>query len=744
MPIRPLVQQDKSQVLALDKIIFSTVDPSGGWRESDFNEFFNEESCYVQYDEEEPEVILGYVFAKQEENHTYISNLGSDPRSGKRGIGTALMEKVMLQEEKNAKKSKRPFSVKLHVDVENEKAIQFYKNLGFKEDGREQHGIKMTATQLPEKFQRHEKPRKALIIRNVEGMQYDDLKAALDGLQADEQSPAEFRQLIHLVRSNAFPSGEDITQALDLFKLAVVRDYMYETVKEKTGNHVIYHLNGLSDEGIVNDINAAYITEKLAKIPAHTDFDLLYLGGGHGSPIVGSSNLNRQQLVDITGTLANIGTHFSSVVLGSCFSAAFLNLYQPLLKEHGVTVSNSLECGGDNNFKPTIEWMNGKRKEFYSIDHIRNGISAQLETRTKLSQILEGSPPFNDELTMLSAYKETVRDVIGDLPEEETTVYATDLLNKDLYEFVIDIQSEPISKQRLQAQLRQYPKLDAQAKIIANKRGEDVFFNELIDCLKPLPTSLVIGTSKSLTMFDFSSSDDLPANAGDDFQVNYLDVRHQIRRSGSLEIIEVQDNFDDASVKKQFNVLFNQAIDLTDEREAQKHLEEQERLAREARERIEQEWLIQESRIAQTHAQNKHVFTEHLKLLKNKMTDLEQRGMEKAHQGASDLYNNLQDAGAIYFNNKPTPQSYSIFKESCDIYITAARKELDQHRGWSAFLTNLALGLGTLGVGLLIKGVYNLSNNRSFFFVHETASCQRVNEVEHAVEQVGPPAILSF
>ena len=58
MPIRLLTPQDKDQVLALDKVIFNGVDSSGGWRESDFNQFFNQESCYVFYNEQQPDKIL--------------------------------------------------------------------------------------------------------------------------------------------------------------------------------------------------------------------------------------------------------------------------------------------------------------------------------------------------------------------------------------------------------------------------------------------------------------------------------------------------------------------------------------------------------------------------------------------------------------------------------------------------------------------------------------------------------------
>ncbi|KGP64053.1 hypothetical protein EP47_03790 [Legionella norrlandica] len=707
MPIRRLTLGDKSQVLALDKVIFSTVDPEGGWRESDFNQFFNEESCYVFYEEKRPDVIIGYIFATQEKDQTYISNLGSDPRTGKRGIGTALMQKVMLQEDENSKKNNRPFAIKLHADNDNENAIRFYKNLGFKEEGRDSHGIKMTATALPEKFKNKEiqppvpMSRKALIIRNVDGIQYDDLKVALDGLEPDEQAPREFNELIHLVQSNTLSDSDRLNHALDLFKLEIVRDYIYETVKEKTGSYVIYHLNGLEDTGRINNKNATYIIEKMAKIAPNTDFDMLYLGGGHGDPSQGLSNLSKRQLEGITDILNNRNIKFSAVILGSCFSTAYLGLCQPFLKDHGVTISNSLECGGDNNFKPAMQWIKGQRQEFYSDEDIRNSIPVYQETRAAMRRVFEGGVPPGEELPdeyskLLDAYKQFVQTEVPGLPEEEFYALGEDLFNRDLEEFIIEMQFERelLHKEKIQEILGNYPKLSEHIKILADKKGEKAIFDALTNCIKPTPTSLVVGTAKTVTMFNFSEANVMPANADEEFQGNYRLVRDKVRRSGQFtEINEVLNDFNDISAKRQFNNVFIQATKFLEpqEREAQKHHPEQERLIRqqqereaqerhaeqerlirqqqerEAQDRAEQERLIhqqqerevQEHRAEQKglahqqqeretqyrdaeqerltclqngHAQNQQAFAAQLKLLHDKMTDLDKRGMEKARR----------------------------------------------------------------------------------------------------------------
>ncbi len=752
MPIRRLTLKDKDQVLALDKVIFSVVDPQGGWRESDFNQFFNEESCYVFYDEERPEIVLGYIFATQEGQQTYISNLGSDPRSGVRGIGTALMEKVMLLEDENSKKSKRPFAIKLHVDHDNETAIRFYKNLGFKEEGHDRHGIKMTATELPEKFKRKEllpsapRPRKALIIRNIEGIQYDDLKVVLDGLEPNEQAPQEFNELIKLIRTNAVLSCVQLELALDLFKLEHVRDYIYETVKAKTGNHVIYHLNGLEDRGVINNINVKYITDKLEKIPSNTNFDLLYLGGGHGDPVMGSSNLSRQQLGSIKDSLTNKSSQFSAIVLGSCFSTAYLSLYQPLLKEGGVTISNSLECGGDNNFKPAMTWMTGQRKEFYSTENLRNSITITPELRSALRRVLEGRGVLGEELrddynNLLEAYKKPIREELG-LPEEEIYDIAGELFNTDLERFLtaMQIEMESLNKEKVQELLKKYPKLDQHIQIIANKKGEETVFNAIINCIQPPPTALVVGTSKSLTMFNFSVGNAMPLNVGEDFKENYRSVRNKVERPGLFsEINEVSKDFNDISARKQFNGLFVQAIESTKEqREAQERLV-REQQQREAQERLVREQQQREARRLQGHGNNQRVFAAQLKLLQDKIDEFDQRpGTEKASQAAHKLYEQLDEAGAIYFSKAPTMETYGEFKSNCDAYIKEARKELDQHRDWSEFLTNLALAIGTLGIGLLVKGAINVANNRAFFFAYETDSSKKIGKLEEAIDQVAP------
>ncbi|KTD57655.1 GNAT family N-acetyltransferase [Legionella shakespearei] len=732
MPIRYLTSSDKDQILALDKIIFNTVDPQGGWTDSDFDQFFNEESCYVFSDEEEPDAIIGYIFATQVEDHTYISNLGSDPRIAKRGVGTTLMERVMLQEFENSQKRNRPFSVKLHVDAHNAKAIQFYKNLGFKEESRDYYGIKMTATELPEKFKKiglsSAAPilRKALIIRNVEGLQYDDLKNAMEGFEPDEQAPSEFNRLLLLMR--ATPSEQDRQEALSLFKREPVRDYVYKLVKEKTGSHIIYHMNGLEDGGRINASAVRYITAKLEAIPANTDFDLMYLGGGHGSPHVGSSNLTREHLEEITKIIHQKNIKCSAVILGSCFSSAYLGLYQPLLKPHGVTLSNSLECGGYNGFKQAMRWVKGQQNEFYSNEDIRGSILVSPEERDAFKhRIEEGlSEP---EHTLLHAYTTVVHREIGALPEAEVKELAEELLHNNLIDLITDLHvlEKPLTQEKIQESLTRYPHLHDYIKAIVH-HGDNSIFEILIHCIKPIPTSLALGTSTTLTLFKFSEVNTVPSSSADDYKRNYRAVLTEVELSGGFsEIREVLSGFNQISVKRQFNELFARAT-------AQLANTRREELRQE---QLGQEQLRQDSNQSQkSHKEEHHrIFKKSLKKLRDKAEELNRRGEPEAYSVALKLYKKLDKAGTIYFQQESSAEHFEKFKNKCEQHIGRSRNELDKHRGWSEFLFNFLLAIGTLGIGLVVKGAINLANNRSFFFVHQTDTSKKLDEIEEVIIQ---------
>lgn len=148
MPIRLLTKTDKEQILALDKSIFGEID--GGWTSRDFNAYFSPGSCYVFHEEGDANQVIGYIFASQYNSHTYISNIGIQKEYEGQGIGKELMKMVMLNEFEDSKK--RPFSVKLQVREDNERALNFYQRLGFVENYRGNSWIQMESKTLPKQF----------------------------------------------------------------------------------------------------------------------------------------------------------------------------------------------------------------------------------------------------------------------------------------------------------------------------------------------------------------------------------------------------------------------------------------------------------------------------------------------------------------------------------------------------------------------------------------------------------------
>lgn len=74
---------------------------------------------------------------------------------------------------------------------------------------------------------------RAVIIRNIEGIQKEDLLIALNGMDKDSDAPDAFNDLLEFVKSNSISQSTHLKDALTLFKLREVRDYIFETVKGK-------------------------------------------------------------------------------------------------------------------------------------------------------------------------------------------------------------------------------------------------------------------------------------------------------------------------------------------------------------------------------------------------------------------------------------------------------------------------------------------------------------------------------
>lgn len=374
-----------------------------------------------------------------------------------------------------------------------------------------------------------------LIIRNIDGCSMDDLRVALQGLAPEPNAPAEFNQLLQLIESNT----PQVNQALTLFKTECVRDYLYERIKAKTGHHVIYHLNGVDHDGRLYPHHVDYITDKLRAIPANTNFDLVYIGGGHGHPISGLSNLTVRQLTTIQATLNGARIKSSALILGSCFSTAYLKYFQPLLKDDALTLSNSLECGGSNLFKQTMEWINGQREEFFSKQDLMDSVKIGPEAQAALLG--------NTDRNLLSnRYKQLAQKIMGnDFPLEEIEEFALDNLERDLNSLIIQLQCEekPVQNNKIEEILQGYPLINAW-------RATQGGFN--VDNLLPNPTTLVVGDSKTLSLHDFENPHNIPSYIDEGYRKHYQYVLAQIVDLG----LNIHEEFNALDAKR----LFNQAL----------------------------------------------------------------------------------------------------------------------------------------------------------------------------------------
>lgn len=130
--------------------------------------------------------------------------------------------------------------------------------------------------------------------------------------------------------------------------------------------------------------------------------------------------------------------------------------------------------------------------------------------------------------------------------------------------------------------------------------------------------------------------------------------------------------------------------------------------------------------------------------LSKKHADLFSRHEHVATQQSSMLLNTLQQAYIEYMNGSRSladkdllAQRITEFKEKCQDALDKARPQLQQHRGFKEILINLALAVGTLGIGLLVHYAVN-----GRFFVHlPTASEAIVNRTCRALAAINAPEL---
>lgn len=204
----------------------------------------------------------------------------------------------------------------------------------------------------------------ALVIRNVSLIASDEIKllTKLAGLDKKIESchgesavVAQFKQDIQ---------EEDIKGIRQLLQKSAVRDFLYTTIKAKTGHHIILHLDQENDDN--------YLCNKLFLLPQNIHFNLLYIGGGHGGYVGLStekllSGIKMSKVNSITSEFKQKGITYDAVLLHSCSSAMFVPCFRPCLTDNGVLLSYSAELGSSSNWEMTIAWLlNRNNDDFFS------------------------------------------------------------------------------------------------------------------------------------------------------------------------------------------------------------------------------------------------------------------------------------------------------------------------------------------------------------------------------------------
>jgi hypothetical protein len=129
-------------------------------------------------------------------------------------------------------------------------------------------------------------------------------------------------------------------------------------------------------------------------------------------------------------------------------------------------------------------------------------------------------------------------------------------------------------------------------------------------------------------------------------------------------------------------------------------------------------------------------FDDYLEKLIKKVQTLKKDGHTQAALAADTLYNTLSNQfDDFYYGTLPLVD----FQEKCCEAIDLAHVELDTHRGWKELLENIALFICTLGVGLLVKGIYNACTNKPFLFFAKTNSAQLLDDTEECLNSITAP-----
>ncbi|WP_058526554.1 hypothetical protein [Legionella erythra] len=226
----------------------------------------------------------------------------------------------------------------------------------------------------------------ALIIRNVSALTGSEVASIISlckfnpPLVINQASPDKLKEFQAKINNNeAIPAS--------LIRDADVRDYIFATTKQNTGDHLILHLDHNKEDA------EAYILGKLNEFEQGRHVSVFYLGGGHGGGFNGqvdeeTSGLKKKTVQAIITKLEDKGMNTGAAVFGSCYSAAFTNEFRDFLLDDGIMLADSVECG-HNGFDNLVRWrQHAENIPFFTLDEIQAFKVKPSDMRTKFNELV--------------------------------------------------------------------------------------------------------------------------------------------------------------------------------------------------------------------------------------------------------------------------------------------------------------------------------------------------------------------
>lgn len=245
-------------------------------------------------------------------------------------------------------------------------------------------------------FFRKKEETTALIIRSYEVMSHDEIK----------------RTLVLAGMLDAFPTSEENDSLISskiYSHLQIIIDKQsapgmvyaaYESIYgEIKGNPAFrqYIQDQFAKKGHVlilhGDRDIPSILLSLEKLPHLKKYTILAITGGHGLTNVALSGIYKRNIENIKNTLQDKKITFNAIILGSCFSASFAEMFRSFLGSSGVMISDTISCGNQNHYNELIDYLCDNNRPLLQLpskqecDEVRKARISHLLFNIPLSQI---------------------------------------------------------------------------------------------------------------------------------------------------------------------------------------------------------------------------------------------------------------------------------------------------------------------------------------------------------------------